>query len=137
MKCIIVLLNGDHSEAVRESGVESRLYSGGVNAGWGSGPGSSVLVLPAVERQGDREGAVRADLRPEFPLRVLDPSQRPEGRGPGGAVDGIHQGGYHLVRVHQSISRSRASAVAPETTRTASALAETPARKRPSVPIMV
>lgn len=91
----------------------------------------------SVVLDSDHSEAVRADLGPKFPLRVLDPSQRPEGRGPGGAVDGIHQGGYHLVRVHQSISRSRASAVAPETTRTASALAETPTRKRASVPIMV
>ena len=69
----VVILDGDHGEAVRESGVESRLHSGGINGGRRFRPWPPVFVLPTIKSQG-KEGPVRADLGLKFPLRVLDPS---------------------------------------------------------------
>ena len=44
-----VVLDSDHSEAVRENGVKGRLHSYGINVRWRFWPRPSVLVLVAVE----------------------------------------------------------------------------------------
>lgn len=58
-----VVLDSDHSEAVRENGVKGRLHSYGINVRRRFWPRPSVLVLVAVEGQTDGEGTVRVDLR--------------------------------------------------------------------------
>ena len=89
----VVILDGDHGEAVRESGVECRLHSGGINGGRRFRPWSPVFVLPAIEGQGDGGGAVWICLGLQFPPRIFNECQGPEGRGPGGGVQHLHQGG--------------------------------------------
>lgn len=92
-----VVLDSDHSEAVRENGVKGRLHSHSVNVRRRFWTRPFVLVFPAVKSQTNGEGAVRVDLGAQLLGRVFDVGQRLEGRGPGGGVDNLHQGPDGLV----------------------------------------
>lgn len=92
-----VVLDSDHSEAVRENGVKGRLHSYGINVRWRFWPRPFVLVFPAVKGQTDGEGTFRVDLGLQLSGRILNVCQRAESRGPGGGVDSLHQVPYNSV----------------------------------------
>ena len=65
-----------------------------------------MFVLPAIEGQGDGGGAVRVYLGLQFPARILEAGKRPEGRGPGGGVQHLHQGGHDFTIKHRFRDRT-------------------------------